>query len=69
MSEDRSPRKQTLRGMLVRRSLTQPQKRPKRLKRTRTARSKSALLLKALGDAFSESSLSAGESTNSSSPF
>nr|QYD01875.1 ORF3 [Torque teno felis virus]QYD01890.1 ORF3 [Torque teno felis virus] len=69
MNADRSPSKQHLRGMLVRRSLEKKTPRPKRLKRSRTANLKSALLLKALQDNFSESSLSAGECTGSSSPF
>nr|QYD01899.1 ORF3 [Torque teno felis virus] len=69
MSENRSPTKQTLRGMLVRRSMTKPDPKPKKLKRTKTAKSRSAQLLRVLQDAFSESSLSEGDSTGSSEPF
>nr|QYD01809.1 ORF3 [Torque teno felis virus] len=69
MSEDRSPSKQHLRGMLVRRSLEKKQRRPKRVKRSRTANSNAARLLKLLQSDFSESSLSANECTGSSSPF
>nr|QYD01950.1 ORF3 [Torque teno felis virus] len=69
MNDARSPTNQNLRGMLVRRAMTKRDPKPKKLKRTKTAKSRSAQLLRLLQDNFSESSLSAADSTGSSSPF
>nr|QYD01926.1 ORF3 [Torque teno felis virus]QYD02001.1 ORF3 [Torque teno felis virus] len=69
MSDDRSPTKNTLRGMLLRRSMTKRDPKPKRVKRSRTANATSAKLLKLLQENFSESSLSDDCSTTSSGPF
>nr|UWX31900.1 ORF3 [Torque teno felis virus] len=66
MSDDRNPEGNTLRGMLARRAIQKQEKRPKRVKRTRTGKKKSDTLLDALKEILSVSSLSAGESTSSS---
>nr|UWX31890.1 ORF3 [Torque teno felis virus] len=68
-SEDRSPSKNNLRGMLLRRSMTKQGPKPKRVKRSATKRAMSRKLFDALADAFSESELSEGASTSSSNPF
>nr|QYD01905.1 ORF3 [Torque teno felis virus]QYD02271.1 ORF3 [Torque teno felis virus]QYD02280.1 ORF3 [Torque teno felis virus] len=66
MSDQRSPSKNPLRGMLLRRNMTKQPARPKRLKRTKTGKKMSDQLLELLKDVCSESSLSADNSTSSS---
>nr|UWX31905.1 ORF2 [Torque teno felis virus] len=68
-SEDRSPSKNNLRGMLLRRSMMKREAKPKRVKRSAKRRAISRQLFDALADAFSESELSEGASTTSSNPF
>nr|QYD01887.1 ORF3 [Torque teno felis virus] len=66
MSEDRSPTKNQLRGMLLRRAMEQKAPKPKRLKKSRTANYQHAKLLKELGSLFSESEISPESSSISS---
>nr|UWX31887.1 ORF3 [Torque teno felis virus] len=69
MSEDRSPTKNGLRGMLVRRAMMKRDPKPKKVKRSKKKTSASRRLFDLLKENFSESSLSEGESTSSSTPF
>nr|QYD01989.1 ORF3 [Torque teno felis virus] len=69
MSEDRSPGKNNLRGILLRKSMTKREAKPKKVKRSAKKRAISRQLFDVLADAFSESELSEGASTSSSNPF
>nr|QYD01983.1 ORF3 [Torque teno felis virus] len=66
MSDQRSSSKNHLRGMLFRRNMMKQPPKPKKLKRTRTGKKMSDQLLELLKDVYSESSLSADNSTSSS---
>nr|QYD01923.1 ORF3 [Torque teno felis virus] len=69
MSGDRSPGKNALRGMLLRRAMSPRDPKPKRVKRSKNKSATSRRLFELLGDDFSESEISATASTTSSSPF
>nr|QYD01962.1 ORF3 [Torque teno felis virus] len=69
MSEDRSPGRNVLRGMLTRRAMMKQDPRPKRVKRSSRKKAISKRLYDLYAEDFSESSQSAGSSTASSSPF
>nr|QYD01878.1 ORF3 [Torque teno felis virus] len=68
-SEDRSPGKNVLRGMLTRRSMMKQGPRPKRVKRSAHNKAVSKRLFDILGADYSESELSDTASTTSSNPF
>nr|QYD01797.1 ORF3 [Torque teno felis virus]QYD01800.1 ORF3 [Torque teno felis virus]QYD01848.1 ORF3 [Torque teno felis virus]QYD01851.1 ORF3 [Torque teno felis virus] len=58
MNEDRSPSKNALRGMLIRRALSPKVKKPKRLKKSKTKSVLNRKLLEKYGSIFSESEIS-----------
>nr|QYD01821.1 ORF3 [Torque teno felis virus] len=66
MSEDRSPSKNQLRGMLTRRAAEKKPRKPKRVKMSRTKSLKRRKLLEQLGSLYSESEISATSSSISS---
>nr|UWX31897.1 ORF3 [Torque teno felis virus] len=69
MSDDRSPSKNNLRGILTRRSMMKREMKPKKVKRSRKKRAIAKQLFDVLGSAYSESELSDTASTSSSNPF
>nr|QYD01833.1 ORF3 [Torque teno felis virus]QYD01836.1 ORF3 [Torque teno felis virus]QYD01842.1 ORF3 [Torque teno felis virus]QYD01872.1 ORF3 [Torque teno felis virus]QYD01893.1 ORF3 [Torque teno felis virus] len=65
-SEDRSPSKNQLRGMLIRRAMEGKPRKPKRVKLSRTKNTANRKLLEQLGSLFSESEISMSSSSHSS---